>query len=140
MTKKMKGMELPINLLVVVAVSVIVLLGVVALFLAGFNQDAFTSASGDAKSAACSQLVGGGCTKSTNQIMITNFDADKDAVEETATTSGTNGLDPGTGWQTATIWTKSNLDDAVDNDNLAALCYNYYNINTEANCAALCGC
>ena len=40
----MKGVELPINILVVVAIAVIVLLGMVALYLIGFNPISVTTA------------------------------------------------------------------------------------------------
>ena len=40
-----KGIELPVNVLVIVAVAVIVLLGIVALFMGGFGSAAGTFAS-----------------------------------------------------------------------------------------------
>jgi hypothetical protein len=48
-----KGVELPINILVVVAIAVIVLLGMVALYLIGFNPISVTTAQDSAKNMAC---------------------------------------------------------------------------------------
>ena len=49
----MKGVELPINILVVVAIAVIVLLGLVALYFIGFNPFSVTSALEATKSTGC---------------------------------------------------------------------------------------
>lgn len=49
----MKGVELPINILVVVAIAVIVLLGLVALYFIGFNPFSVTTALDSAKNNAC---------------------------------------------------------------------------------------
>ena len=49
----MKGVELPINILVVVAIAVIVLLGLVALYFLGFNPFSMTTALESAKSTGC---------------------------------------------------------------------------------------
>ena len=49
----MKGIELPINILVVVAIAVIVLLGLVALYFIGFNPFSNTTALNAAKSSGC---------------------------------------------------------------------------------------
>ena len=49
----MKGVELPINILVVVAIAVIVLLGLVALYFIGFNPFSVTTAIEAAKNNAC---------------------------------------------------------------------------------------
>lgn len=49
----MKGVELPINILVVVAIAVIVLLGLVALYFIGFNPFSVTTALDAAKNTGC---------------------------------------------------------------------------------------
>ena len=49
----MKGVELPINILVVVAIAVIVLLGLVALYFIGFNPFSVTSALEATKNQGC---------------------------------------------------------------------------------------
>jgi hypothetical protein len=48
-----KGVELPINILVVVAIAVIVLLGLVALYFIGFNPFSVTTAIESAKNNGC---------------------------------------------------------------------------------------
>ena len=49
----MKGVELPINILVVVAIAVIVLLGLVALYFIGFNPFSVTTALDATKNTGC---------------------------------------------------------------------------------------
>ena len=49
----MKGVELPINILVVVAIAVIVLLGLVALYFIGFNPISVTVSLDSAKNNNC---------------------------------------------------------------------------------------
>ena len=53
----MKGVELPINILVVVAIAVIVLLGLVALYFIGFNPFSVTTALEAAKNNACRDFM-----------------------------------------------------------------------------------
>jgi len=48
-----KGVELPINILVVVAIAVIVLLGLVALYFVGFSPFSATTAQESAKNTGC---------------------------------------------------------------------------------------
>lgn len=73
----MKGIELPINVLVIVAVAVIVLLGIVALFMIGFSPFSTISGQESYKNQACTQLTRGGCTADLTSISIP-FDANKD--------------------------------------------------------------
>jgi len=127
----MKGVELPINILVIVAIAVIVLLGLVAVYFVGFNP--FSSVAGieGIKNDACRVLVQGkNCAELTSNIvfdgaMLRQFDANKNnAMVATAVSS----------WGTAcpdALWT---------GDNLAALCACYYSRSTEAQCKALCSC
>ena len=49
----MKGVELPINILVVVAIAVIVLLGLVALYFIGFNPFSVAAGTESIKNAGC---------------------------------------------------------------------------------------
>ena len=53
----MKGVELPINILVVVAIAVIVLLGLVALYFIGFNPFSVTTAMEAVKNSGCRQYT-----------------------------------------------------------------------------------
>ncbi|NIO44902.1 MAG: hypothetical protein GTN36_05115 [Candidatus Aenigmarchaeota archaeon] len=65
-----------------------------------------------------------GCDKvSTNSIVMGDWDSDMDQE-----------LDPGTNWD----WDNPNSSDSQDN--LAGLCYNYYNRKNESDCKKLCGC
>jgi len=117
----MKGISLPINVLVIVAIAIVVLLGLVAMYFTGFGP--FTTAAGleGIKNEACRVLVQEKrCKVYTYEITISNFDANK---------NGNN--DPGASWD----WTAGTGD-----DNLAALCYNYYGIRGEASCKQLCQC
>jgi len=75
-----KGVELPINILVVVAIAVIVLLGLVALYFMGFGP--FSKAAGveAVKSQGCNDLnPRAGCVTDPNTILV-NYDVDGDGV------------------------------------------------------------
>jgi hypothetical protein len=119
----MKGLSLPINVLVIVVVAVIVLLGVVAIYFGGFNP--FSSAIGveSAKNDVCGNFVRFRCTGKTNETLVPNFDANKDGVINPASTTFPTTC-PGN----------------AGSDNLAYLCVCYYGRTTEASCRQLCGC
>jgi amino acid transporter len=55
--KTVKGVELPINILVVVAIAVIVLLGLVALYFVGFNPFSVTTALEATKNSGCREYM-----------------------------------------------------------------------------------
>ena len=55
--KTVKGVELPINILVVVAIAVIVLLGLVALYFIGFNPFSVSTGIESIKNDGCRQLM-----------------------------------------------------------------------------------
>lgn len=63
----MKGVELPINILVVVAIAVIVLLGLVALYFIGFTPFSL--------SAGIEAIKNGGCRTYLNQNPVCNSSA-----------------------------------------------------------------
>jgi hypothetical protein len=63
--KSVKGIELPINILVIVAVAIIVLLGVIALFYSSWFSGTGPVTAESAKSRACSIANRLGCTDST---------------------------------------------------------------------------
>jgi len=78
-----KGVELPINILVIVAVAVIVLLGVIALYFAGFLGPAGTVSLQSVTTTACGTWrAKGGTTSgvSADTIEISNYDADGDGT------------------------------------------------------------
>jgi hypothetical protein len=109
----MKGVELPINILVIVAIAVIVLLGLVALYFVGFNP--FSTAAGieGIKNDACRELVQKyNCNPSAGLASIpVNMDVD-------------------------------GADNTIDiaTDNLSSLCNKYYSRTSITQCKALCGC
>lgn len=124
----MKGIELPINVLVIVAVAVIVLLGITAVFMLGFAPFTGTSGLESIKNDACTRLVRGGCSVPTWEITV-SFDADKNGLVE-----------PGTNWHTTGNWSENYACTETGCDNLAALCYNFYSKKSDSSCKALCGC
>lgn len=78
----MKGIELPVNVLVIIAIAVLVMLGMIALYVAGIipagkiNEfSAMTEACGELKTAAPP------CSKDTNKITI-NWDVSGDGKIE----------------------------------------------------------
>lgn len=75
----MKGVELPINVLVIVAIAVIVLLGLIALYFLGFGPFSELAGRESIKNNACVQYNQGGCTKST-KLQSVNYDVDKDGT------------------------------------------------------------
>ena len=116
----MKGIELPINILVVVAVAVIVLLGIVALYFAGFIGPATTINQGAAKNSGCNYVMNNpnGCQTVTPSTIVfgaaggpPKFDVD------------------GNGQYTAA-------------DTLQALCEKYYSVapGDAVGCRKVCGC
>jgi hypothetical protein len=129
-----KGIELPINILVVVAVAVIVLLGIVALYFSGFMGPAGVMTQQAAQTKYCAEIMRSpnGCTGGValNTILTPDFDSDKDTYVRTA--------DTGTGW----TWGTSTCGGAVggNGDNLAALLACYFGATTEANGLKSCGC
>ena len=76
----MKGVELPINILVIVAIAVIVLLGLVALYFTGFGPFSQTAGQEAIKNQACAALnPREGCTADPTSINI-NYDVDGDGT------------------------------------------------------------
>lgn len=81
----MKGLELPVNILVVIAVAVIVLLGITALYLAGFTPFGTSISTQSAWNAACQNVVAScsyyDTTDRLNDI-VTIIDADGDGSND----------------------------------------------------------
>ena len=121
----MKGIELPVNVLVLVAIALIVLIGLIGLYVLGFGPFSAVAGIEGVKNSLCrTLLLSRQCRGTTNSLSITDFDADQDGV-----------IDGGTEWNG---WTTR--DATVDQDNLASLCWYYYGIRSETNCKALCQC
>ena len=135
----MKGISLPINVLVIIAIAVIILLALVALYFTGFGP--FSTAVGleGIRGENCRKLAQEQrCAEQTWNIDVVGFDANQD-----------NALTAGATWDWAGFATALAAEDTSDfcgldatssNDNLAALCGCYYNIDTESACRRLCGC
>jgi hypothetical protein len=125
----MKGMELPINTLIILVIAVIVLIAVISVFYPTWHIGIGASSAETAKSAACQKLIDSNCIRDTNNIVIDDFDADKDEK-----------IDPGTNW----AWTAECKPESGSTnswgDNLAALCKCYYQVADEAACQKLCNC
>lgn len=108
----MKGIELPINVLIIVVIAIIVLIALVSMFYNPVNVGGSVVGLDNAKSQACRSLsVGYGCDKNADldDIMVYDFDANGDG----------------------------NMD---SEDTLMALCEDKYAIGDESACRQLCGC
>ena len=78
--EKVKGVELPINILVIVAIAVIVLLGLVALYFTGFGPFSATAGIEAVKNQACTELnPRAGCTAAVDTITV-NYDVNGDGA------------------------------------------------------------
>lgn len=73
----MKGLELPVNTMIVVVVCLIVLLAIVALFYGTWNSGKGALSQEAAKNNACQALVAMNCNAETSTILVRDFDADK---------------------------------------------------------------
>ncbi len=132
----MKGVELPINVLIIVALAFIVLLALLAMYFTGFSP--FSSAVGleGIKNAACGNLTQRQrCMADPENILLDAFDADQDGLMSSD--------DGGSGWG----WDNSHCGlETVPatgeewGDNLASLCHCFYNIGSEGECKTMCGC
>jgi hypothetical protein len=121
----MKGVELPINVIVLVVLALIVLLGILALFFGVWNPGSTGINLEGAKNSACQMLISTNCVD-TSSINVEDFDADRDGtLNEVGPESSTNAADCG----------KSGFK-----DNLAMLCLCWYGAD-EADCKTrVCGC
>ena len=136
----MKGIELPINILVIVAVAVIVLLGIVALYFAGFLGPAGTMTQQSAKSKYCALVVRHpqGCTYGVglNTVLISDFDANKDG-----TLSSGNIWCFGVGDPVPACAAASTCGAVLANtDNLASLLQCYFGVTSSKDGLRSCGC
>jgi hypothetical protein len=117
----MKGVELPINTLVIVVLAVIVLLGILALYFGVWNSQQGGLTLEGAKNNACRVLLTMNCNQLLENITVNDFDADKDGR--------LNNPGPGTG---ACLTTQG--------DNLYMLCKCWYNVNETLCKTSICGC
>jgi hypothetical protein len=75
----LKGVELPVNALIIVIIGIVVLLALVALFFGVYNPGRGSMELDAVKNSACSTFVSMGCV-SPKEVLTNNFDADKDGV------------------------------------------------------------
>jgi len=133
----MKGLELPINALIIIVLAVIVLISIILLFTTGIKPPQNIITAQTALSNACLLLSDTfRCTRSTDSIVINDFDADQDGSAGTL--------------ETGSIWTwgvsSCGLVGGTEGDNLASLCACYFQVSgsnaaeAEANCKKLCDC
>jgi hypothetical protein len=132
----MKGVELPISTIVIIALILLVLLGVVALWISGFGGGAQGVTLEAAKSTACAEVMRYylGCSaKDPKDVTIPNFDANANGKSGiTEATQRFNDADPNICTSTSSY--------LINGDNLQLLCYCYYNAKTASDCRKVCGC
>jgi len=112
----MKGLELPINVLIIIVLAVIVLIAVVAFFYPSFFSGSQTVGVESAKTQACRSLIAIRCTDS-SLVGVINFDANQDG----------------------NIWNISSQA-LANGDTLLELCTNYFQTAVDEECRAMCGC
>ena len=79
----MKGVSLPINVIVIIVIAMIVLLAIIALFMGVWDPDQLAMEA--AKNNACNMLVSTGC-EDTDDIKLSNYDATGDGNIDDADT------------------------------------------------------
>ena len=125
----MKGVELPINVIVIIILALVVFLAIIALFSGVWTPGVAGIVLEAAKNNACQLLVSTGCD-SPASIIVKDFDADKDGtLNEADLTPSTDPADckPGNNGKTL-------------GDNLAMLCLCWYGAD-EASCKTrICNC
>jgi hypothetical protein len=140
----MKGMELPVNALVIILIAVLVLLGIVALWMGGWVAGAQGVTIEAAKAAACSELMRYylGCTAlEPYTIGISNFDANKNGAILSGILPGDWCWAIGVPGGALACPAKSVCGTtSTGKDNLASLCSCYYSAWTASDCRKLCGC
>lgn len=116
----MKGTGFPIETIAVIVAVVLVAIGLLVLYSHGYLAFGATTNPESAKNDACYELIRNKCDMSTSSVQISNFDANNNHI-----------LDPGPNWDWGT---------ETGNDNLAALCHNYYSATSEDECKKVCNC
>jgi hypothetical protein len=141
----MKGIELPVNALIIIVIAVLVLLGIVALWMSGWGSGSMGVTLEAAKEGACGTLMRyyGGCAAVVPYtIRIGNFDADRDGTNDGSNAPGSwcwNAGDPPIPACTAKSVCANPLL-LPEKDNLASLCACYYNAWSDSACRKICGC
>ena len=129
----MKGVSLPINVLVIVVIAIIVLLGIVALYFGGFSPFSSSISVEGVKNELCSEEVREGCDDLVASQTTDTFDANKNGKV------GGSEITQNFNWNSLPSCDASTVSTA-HGDNLASICYCFYGRTTEILCRQLCGC
>lgn len=124
---KLIGVELPINVVVIIVMCIIVLLSVMVLFILTWTSGSSTINLQSVKSNACQKLASSNCESDTSSISVENFDANKDGKVNEAG----NGVDD----TSAACKTGGGGD-----DNLYMLCKCWFSVNEQVCKNSICGC
>lgn len=136
----MKAMELPISTLIIVIIAVLLFLALLALFNGVWNPNKGSMDRETAKNNACQMLVSMSCITMPQNIVIHDFDANNNGIQNEI-----GGIfDPNNDgiWVPNDAAPRTNCGSgATSGDNLATLCLCYYNIPDNVTCRqTLCGC
>ncbi len=130
----MKGVELPLNMMIIIAVVLLVLLGILSLWTGGWVGQTRSVDLETARAKACAELIRRGCEPNVVGVQIDDFDADQDGR-----------IDPGN-WITTGCAETPPASIIHTADNLHMLCYCWYRIpllpttEFQFKCKKLCGC
>jgi len=123
----LKGVELPINTMIIVVLCLIVLIAIVVLFFGTWDPGKGVLTQEAAKNNACQLMIASRCNSNPENVIVRNFDADRDGVLNTPGAGiGACASSPGQG------------------DTLYMLCKCWYGIiedtNFDKNCKSICMC
>jgi len=124
----LRGVELPINTMIIVVLCLIVLIAIVVLFFSTWDPGKGTLSQEAARNNACQLMVATRCTANPVNIVVRDFDADRDGFLNTAGAgTGACASTPGQG------------------DTLYMLCKCWYGISDalpdfDENCKDICMC
>jgi len=82
----MKGLELPVNVMIILVLGMIILIAVIVLVYDGYKPSINSVDQTTAKNNACGVLTSLGCSVSTSSIVISNFDTNKDNILDNSDT------------------------------------------------------
>jgi hypothetical protein len=120
----MKGMELPVNTLIILVIAIIVLIAIIAFFLGVYKPSKESLGLETAKDNACQMLNSLGCKFAPTGIAVSTFDADQNG--EVGNTGNANGICG---------------DPAGSGDNLQMLCKCWYGVSDPTECMnTVCNC
>ena len=83
----MKGISLPIEMIVIIAIAVLVLVVIAAFFVGGAGQLG-TTGDAEAFGSGCDRLRLQGCTADPNGITVENYNEPQKALQQTVSTNG----------------------------------------------------